>query len=353
MTKKHLHIAWLIILSPLCIGYGQDVDHTDDLKKLGANFYPPPGKVLHMAGQSREDFADYLNVVTENGKHFGLPAGVAFYSSLYRTGFKTPRANRPGDNHQDLTSVLEHYKILIPQISIWADAEELARINSGQQDEHIRRLAQLLSSYERPIYLRFGGECDDGRYKDPEAYKKAYRRIVDLLVEHGVQNVSYIWHSIALKPTHQNRDPLDWYPGDAYVSWIGISFFQVGKEGYYDDHNRDRILQIAREKQLPVMIVEASAVRWTPREKQLTGQAYWDYWYKPFFELIEQNPEVKAFSIINADWDSQKQFERFTWGNCQLKADPVILENWRNKMRDSRYLHSHENLYAILGYQND
>ncbi len=351
MKRILLRSIWLFVLLPACISYSQESGLADASKKLGASFYPPPGKVLHIAGQTGEDFADYVDAVTENGTRCGLPAGVAFYTSLYRTGFKTPHANRPGDTHQDLTSVLKHYKNLAPQISIWADEEELARINSGEQDEHIRKFAELLSSYKRPIFLRFAGECDDGRYKDPEAYKKAYRYVVDSFVKHGVTNVSYIWQSIALKPTYQNRDPLDWYPGDAYVNWIGISFYQIDEEGYYPDHNRARILEIAREKDLPIMIVEASAIRWTPRQKQLTGQAYWDYWYKPFFEFIENNPEVKGFSIANADWDSQKQFEHMKWGDCRLKADPLVLNNWRQKMHDNRYLHSYQNLYPLLGFQ--
>ena len=320
-------------------------------KRYGENFYPPPGKILHMAGQTREGFADYVEHVTEDGKQCDLPAGVAFYSSLYRTGFKTPHANLPGDDHQDLSNVLSRYEHLIPQISIWADEQELVQIALGQQDENIEKVAKLLISYQRPIYLRFAGECDDGRYKDPEAYKKAYRHVVDLFVAHGVKNVSYVWQSIGLKPTFQDRDPLDWYPGDAYVNWIGISFYQIDKEGYYPDHNRDRVLEIAREKKLPIMIVESSAIRKTAGQKKLTGQAYWNYWYKPYFEFIERNSEVRGFSIIDTNWDSQQQFKRFDWGDARLEEDPVVLEHWRNQLQDPRYLHSQENLYELLGYR--
>lgn len=341
----------LLALGAVNLTYGQGVGGVDTDVKHGADFYPPPGKVLHIAGQTREAFADYLETVTESGVRCGLPAGVSFYSSLYRTGFNTPHANVPGDDHQDLTRVLKHYEVLIPQISVWADEQELNRVNSGQQDENIRLFARQLSSYKRPIYLRIAGEFDDGRYKDPEAYRQAYRHIVDLFVELGVRNVSYVWHSIGMKPTYQNRDPLDWYPGDAYVNWIGISVFQIGKEGYYPDHNRGRIVEIAREKGLPLMIVESSAIRQAPRQRQLSGKDYWDYWYRPYFEFIENNPEVRGLSIINTDWDSQQQFERYGWGDCRLQADPVVLKNWRGKMRDSRYLHSHKGLYQLLGFR--
>lgn len=351
MKNRAIHCCWLLVLLPVGVGCGGELGGATNLKKHGANFYPPPGRILHVAGQTREAFADYIEKVTEHGTRCGLPAGVSFYSSLYRTGFKTPHANRPGDDHQDLTAVLAHYDRLIPQISIWADEAELARINSGEQDDNIRRFARLLSSHQRPIYLRIAGEFDDGRYKDPGAYQRAYRHIVDGLVAHGVDNVSYVWHSIGLKPTYQNRDPMDWYPGDAYVNWIGLSIYQIGKEGYYPDHNRERVLEIAREKKLPLMVVEASAIRKTPGQKKFTGQAYWDYWYQPYFAFIERNPEVRGLGIINTDWDSQKQFKRFDWGDARLHRDPVVLENWRRKMRDPRYLHSQKGLYGLLGDQ--
>ena len=95
------------------------------------------------------------------------------------------------------------------------------------------------------------------------------------------------------------------------------------------------------------MIVESSVIRTTDSQQAQVGQ---DYWYAPYFSFIENNPEVRAFSIINADWDSQQQFSRFGWGDCRIQAYPIILQNWRAKISEDPFLHSNAQLYEQLGF---
>lgn len=315
------------------------------------SFAPPEGKVLHIAGQFREEFDDYIENVTENGVACGLPGGAAFYTNLYLQGMTGPFINFPGNPHQDLPYLAKVYEPLTFQIALWLGSSQLKQIPNGTYDDGIRKLAENLKSYNRPIYFRIGYEFDGPHNEyEPWEYRAAYRYIVDRLRAAGVTNVAYVWHSYALIPTYGNYDVMEWYPGDDYVDWIGISFFQVTEEGYYPGVNRDRLLEIARQKQKPVMICESSAIRLTESQKAKTGQSYWDYWYAPYFEFIENNPEVKAFSIINSDWDSLGQTQDYNWGDARIAQDPVVLEHWREKMREERYLHSNTELYKQLGY---
>ena len=50
---------------------------------------PPAGRVLHIAGQDKPHFHEYVNAVAENGKAMGLPAGAAFYTGLALHGLET------------------------------------------------------------------------------------------------------------------------------------------------------------------------------------------------------------------------------------------------------------------------
>ena len=147
-------------------------------------------------------------------------------------------------------------------------------------------------------------------------------------------NIILVWHSYAMNPTHQERDILEWYPGDEYVDWIGLSYFQVTDEGYHSSTNRARVIDIAERKGKPVMIGEASAIRYTARQKTLNGDAYWNYWYKPFFDFIESNKQIRAVSIINVNWDSQKQHVVLGWGDSRLNSDEVVLRKWREKLQE-------------------
>jgi hypothetical protein len=107
-------------------------------------------------------------------------------------------------------------------------------------------------------------------------------------------------------------------------------------------------MQFARDKGKPVLIAEASAIRYTRRQKTLEGQAYWDYWYNPFFEFIEANPEIKAVSIIHVNWDSQQQHRPLDWGDCRLDTDPVVLAQWRRKANESYWLPADGDLYSSV-----
>ncbi|MHC4983420.1 MAG: glycosyl hydrolase [Planctomycetota bacterium] len=318
-------------------------------KRHGRGFYPPKGKVLHIAGQTREDFADYVEHVSLNGRAFSLPAGAAFYTNLRLDGVHAPACLTKGDNHQDLQYLADKYANMVLQIALYLHFSQLDPVAKGEQDTPIEALAEALKALKRPVYLRIGYEFDapDHRY-EPRAYRDAYRRIVERVEESGVTNVSYVWHSYAMRPTHGDHDPLAWYPGDAYVNWVGISFFQVSSEGWFEGPNRQRLLAVARAKNLPVMICESSPVRFTAKQEQYTHQAYWDYWFKPYFDFIETNSCVRAFSIINCDWDSFSMTRNSNLGNCRISSDPAALRRWRKKMQEKRYIHSDPRLYELL-----
>ncbi len=304
----------------------------------GEAFLPPEGKCLHIAGQSREDFDSYVTAVCGQGAGCPPPAGAALYTNLDLDGLLGPFALAEGDPHQDLPYLLKAYPNVALQVGLYLHAAQLAEVGDGKHDARIGELARALGATQRPVYLRIGYEFDgEHHHYDPGAYKTAYRRIVGGIRKAGVANVAYVWHSIAVRPTFGRRDPLDWWPGDDCVDWVGISFFLVDEvPGLAPD--RQRLVEIAREKKLPVMICEASAVRATPAQKRLQGEAYWDFWYKPFFTFLETTPEVRAFSIIHCDWDRLSVSRALQWGPCLLDRDPVVLERWRKEMRRGKFV---------------
>lgn len=308
----------------------------------------PDGSVLFMAGQSREEFADYLERVTGEGRLTPLPAGASFYTSLDLNGITAPHANVPGDFHQDLWYLKTVYQPLVIQVGLWLSREQLPAIAAGHLDAQVGALADHLRKLDRPVLLRIGYEFDGphNRYP-PRSYVDAYR-VIAAAMRAASPRILLVWHSFAMLPTYQEIDVLDWYPGDSVVDWLAISFFQVGDEGYHAAPNRDRILEIARAKGKPVLVAEASAIRYTARQKQLSGKAYWDYWYRPFLELVESSPEIRAVSLINVDWDSQKQHQVLDWGDARIHADAYVLEQWRQRMRSRYWLHRGDSVYRTV-----
>lgn len=302
----------------------------------------PP--VLLIAGQSREEFRDYLKDVTGNGAACALPGGAAFYTNLGLDGFNAPHANAPGDNHQDLEFLKLSLDPLVIQIGLWLSAQQLEGIAAGDYEAQINGLYEALSNLKRPVFLRIGYEFDGPHnHYDPASFIRAYKMIAKAMRQN--RDILLVWHSYAMLPTYKDIPVEEWYPGSDIVDWIGVSFFQTGTEGYHQGPNREKLLEIARAKGKPVLIGEASAIRYTRRQKTLTGQAYWDYWYKPYFEFIEAHPEIRATSIIHVNWDTQNQHKMLEWGDCRISTDPVVLQNWRSKMKEPYWLPRGDRLY--------
>jgi hypothetical protein len=145
----------------------------------------------------------------------------------------------------------------------------LARIAAGEFDANIRQLARFISMVEVPVYLRIGYEFDGSwnqGYANTANYIAAWRRIADGLGEQGAENVEFVWQAAVFpldefqEGHHENL--ADWYPGDSYVDWMGISLFlhldeKPGVAGDYEPPTARELiaemLDFARERGKPVL----------------------------------------------------------------------------------------------------
>jgi hypothetical protein len=120
----------------------------------------------------------------------------------------------------------------------------LQRIIDGGFDRTLRVWARAARETNIPLLLSFGAEVNDewgpwsarwngagetAGYGDPaypdgaERFRDAYRHVVTLFRAVGATNVTWFFHADTYPP-QQWWNTLDWYyPGDAYVDWLGIS----------------------------------------------------------------------------------------------------------------------------------
>lgn len=93
--------------------------------------------------------------------------------------------------------------------------------------------------------------------------------------------------------------------------------------------------------QKPFMIAEA-----TPKAdfEPSLGEAAWTGWYGPTFDFIEAH-NVKLFSYINADWESQTLWTGQGWGDTRVQSNETALENWKAKLAEPRFIHANDTLY--------
>jgi hypothetical protein len=308
----------------------------------GTKFVPPPGKTLLIVGQTLGGIEEHVSSFPDQP----LPGGWAAYWGIpSMEGVTSTRLSQHGDrqNHQEL---VERFPNTVLQSGLWmVGTWEVARkAGDGEYDPVIRAFGAWVKGTDRPVYLRIGYEFDGPHNElDPEEYVRAYRRIVDLMREEGVENVAFVWHSYAA-PTYEGHPISAWYPGDDYVDWVGISLFGH-MYGARIGSDLDAVLQFARQKKKPVMIAESSPTSGISS----TNDYAWTDWFVNYFSLIYER-NIKAVSFINEDWE-RFDFPGTNWQDARLQNNERISAAWFMETNQERYLKQSHDLFEQLGYR--
>jgi hypothetical protein len=106
----------------------------------------------------------------------------------------------------------------------------LAEINDGHEDAWIRRQAEAIKEFGRPLFLRLMIEMNGYWYQGysghPAAFISAWRRIHGIFAQVGASNVIWVWSP--------NVNPDNWdayYPGNAYVDVIAADGYNFDGQG--------------------------------------------------------------------------------------------------------------------------
>ncbi len=303
-----------------------------DSSRKGVQFIPPEGRILLIIGQDKETIDTYV-------KELGhIPAGLMVYTSVQRAeGIYC--AFDHGGGAQHLQYEVEKYPHTVIQVGLYM-VDVLKETVDGEYDENLKKIGTWIRNTKRPVYLRIGYEFDGPHnHYDPKLYVEAYRYIVEKFRTMGVENVAYVWHSYA---SHLERPVMDWYPGDEYVDWVAVSYFNSVQRFL------NPIIKIAQEHNKPLMIAEA-----TPSG---IGVNYDDYaierWYEPLFKFIDTY-DVKAISYINCDWDTLPMWKELGWRDCRVQVNPNIKKRWLEEVQKEKYLKSSPELHTLLGFEPD
>jgi len=303
-----------------------------------AKFQPPAGKKILILGQDLGAIGGFT-APNNNGYVDNLPTvpgGITSYTDIANLGGLNYLVNwGSGDVCAQCIVENEIYKNSVLVFGIYM-VGMLEQINAGDLDNSIEFFADWVKDANRPVFLRIGYEFNASWANyDPSAYKSAFKRIVDIFRDNQVNNFATVWQSDG---TAGNAAQLyHWYPGDNYVDWLGYSHFHNFGEG---------ILQIADEKNKPVMIAEA-----TPRGADLEdgqGMTHWNEWFDPLFQHIYENEKIMALAYINVDWDSQPMWQGQGWGDSRIQMDDYVQQQWLLEINNDTWLNSSDSLFQML-----
>ena len=147
------------------------------------------------------------------------PNLLLYYSSWwepFRTGFAVRTAKHGA----------------VPIVQINPLHVKLSQIAHGRYDRYINTFAASVRKYGRPVIVGFGHEMNAQwspwgyRHANPASFVAAWRHIVDVFRADKVKKVTWLWTVNVIDPHAHSSDPRPWWPGDNYVTWVGI-------DGYY------------------------------------------------------------------------------------------------------------------------
>jgi hypothetical protein len=117
------------------------------------------------------------------------------------------------------------------------DQSGLKDIANGLYDTYIRAWAREAARQDRPIFLRLGHEMNDPyRYpwgpqnNKPEDFIAMWRHVHRIFIDEKAVNVLWIWSP------HTAHGYFEYYfPGEAYVDWVGVGALNYGKVAAWSD----------------------------------------------------------------------------------------------------------------------
>ncbi|MET9449437.1 glycoside hydrolase family 26 protein [Streptomyces cinerochromogenes] len=110
----------------------------------------------------------------------------------------------------------------------------LRAISEGRADAYVRRTAQTVRDLNVPLALSFAQEMNGDWYPwgarkaAPEEFVGAWRRVHDLFQDTGVSNVIWVWSPTVAGGPAASARLRSYYPGDAYVDWLGLVGYYTG-----------------------------------------------------------------------------------------------------------------------------
>ncbi len=199
-----------------------------------------------------------------------------------------------------------------------------ASITNGSQDRLIVQAARAMVRYGRPVFLRWGWEMNgdwypwDGARNDSRTagYIAAWRHIHDIFTAQHAVNVAWVWApNYYSQPTDAWNDLRNYYPGDAYVDWVGVSGYSLGRQ------TPDELFQAvygAYAGGKPIMIAETGIA-------EVGGQVKPE-WIRALTAWIMAHPAVAALVWFDTD-DPQLPNWRIDTSDAALAAYKQLLDN--------------------------
>ena len=199
---------------------------------------------------------------------------------------------------------LMHKHGVTPFVQIDPRFASVSAIASGVYDDYLRSYADSVRDYGHPVVIGFGHEMNGDWYPwgfhhvDPATFVAAWRHIVTLFAAQGAQNVTWLW---TIDQDRPGTGPIrSWWPGDKYVTWVGIDGYYVRPSDTFSNVFGQTIQQVQAFTRRPILLSETAVA---PRANQFIKIA----------DLFAGMQKYKTLGLVWFDKDQQGSLYNQNW----------------------------------------
>jgi mannan endo-1,4-beta-mannosidase len=241
------------------IAFSRSADHVGPLP---VNLPADSGSYLGVyASDTPGSYAGVKEFTSEIGSR---PDVVMYYSGWYEP-FQTGFATEVADNGA------------VPLVQMDPDGISVAAIASGRYDGYLSAYAEAVRAYRHPVILSFGHEMNGSwsswgyQNTSPKDFVAAWRHIVTVFRALGASNVTWLWTVNIINDTARGRipSPAPWWPGDSYVTWVGIDGYYLKSSWQFAPLFGPTIAQVHALTHAPILIAETGATPATDQPSKI------------------------------------------------------------------------------------
>ena len=217
----------------------------------------------------------------------------------------------------------------------WTPPTKSAPIAQGSLDDFFKAYFTEVTAQSvkdmGPVWFRPMNEMNGGwisYFRDTKNYVRAWRRMYNIAEQLGLTAYNvFVWspNSVSMPNTADNQMK-DYYPGDIYVDWLGVSCYPPSLSETFPEEKRypltlmKDIHTISPDK--PIMISEGGYSGGCDRKR----------WIREWFEIKTAYPRVKAVIWENHENTNTENSDR------RLQSDPEALELYKQLVQDPYWL---------------
>ena len=194
----------------------------------------------------------------------------------------------------------------------------LSQIAAGDTDTYITDFATAVRSLNVPIAISFGHEFNGNWYPwgttgtTPADFVAAWRHVHDLFAAAGATNVIWIWDPNDIYPV-PNVQLKSYYPGDAYVDWVGVTGYWTQQGPYtYGTLYLPTLNEIREFTEKPFIIAETAVEAGSEQAQSL----------RDLFQAVEQHSDILGF--VWYDYDKG--------GDWRIENRPSLMTEFKEQL---------------------